>query len=211
MAVNAEQIPVLLHAADPISKAGLESALRWHPRIVLVGPGSAETALVAIVAAESLDEAALRVMRCLRAEGCTRQALVVNSLSDSELLAAVEADVCAVVWRSEATPSRLTEIVVRAASGAATLPPDLLARLMQQVSRLQHTVLSPMGLRLGGLSEREADVLRLAADGFDTDEIARKLSYSRRTITNTVHDVIARFHLSNRTHAVAYVIRQGLI
>jgi DNA-binding NarL/FixJ family response regulator len=68
-----------------------------------------------------------------------------------------------------------------------------------------------MGLNLGGLSAREIDVLRLAADGFDTGEIALKLSYSKRTVTNILHDVTSRFHLTNRTHAVAYAIREGLI
>ena len=61
------------------------------------------------------------------------------------------------------------------------------------------------------LSAREIDVLRLAADGFDTDEIARKLCYSRRTVANIVHSVIIRLNLNNRTHAVAYAIRVGLI
>jgi DNA-binding CsgD family transcriptional regulator len=72
-------------------------------------------------------------------------------------------------------------------------------------------VLSPLGLGLGGLSAREADVLRLAADGLDTGEIAVKLSYSKRTVVNIMHDVTSRFQLSNRTHAVAYAIREGLI
>ena len=63
----------------------------------------------------------------------------------------------------------------------------------------------------GTLSAREIDVLRLAADGLDTDEIARKLCYSRRTVANIVHSVIIRFNLNNRTHAVAHAIRVGLI
>jgi DNA-binding NarL/FixJ family response regulator len=101
--------------------------------------------------------------------------------------------------------------VTKAASGEALLPSDVLSRLLRQMSRLQRHVLSPMGLSLGGLSSREADVLRLAAEGLDTDEIARKLCYSKRTVTNIIHDVTSRFHLTNRTHAVAYAIREGLI
>ena len=56
-----------------------------------------------------------------------------------------------------------------------------------------------------------ADPLRLVADGKDTQEIARELSYSERTVKNVLHDVTSRLQLKNRTHAVAYALRQGLI
>ena len=205
------RIPVYLHAEDPISRAGLESALRFQHEINLVDVEAAEPPLVAILAVDSLDETALRVMRGLHARGCTRSVVVANALSDTDLIAVVEAGVCAIVWRSEATASRLVHAVTKAATGEAMLPSDVLSRLLKQVSRLQRHVLSPMGLNLGGLSAREIDVLRLAADGFDTGEIALKLSYSKRTVTNILHDVTSRFHLTNRTHAVAYAIREGLI
>ena len=205
------QIPVFLYAEDPISKAGMEAALRWQPEIVLVDPESVDVPAVSVVSTDSLDEAALRAMRSIQARGCTKTVLVTSALSDADLLAAVEVGVCAIVWRFEATPSRLGNTVVRAASGKATLPSDVLSRLLREVSRLQHHVLSPLGLRLGGLSNREIDVLRLAADGFDTGAIASKLCYSKRTVTNIMHDVMSRFQLSNRTHAVAYAIREGLI
>ena len=205
------RIPVYLHSEDPISKAGLESALRFQHEINLVDIEAAEPAVVAILAVDSLDETALQVMRGLHARGCARSVIVANALSDTDLLAVVEAGVCAIVWRCEATASRLVHAVTKAAAGEAMLPSDVLSRLLKQVSRLQRHVLSPMGLNLGGLSAREIDVLRLAADGFDTGEIALKLSYSKRTVTNILHDVTSRFHLTNRTHAVAYAIREGLI
>ena len=69
----------------------------------------------------------------------------------------------------------------------------------------------PRGLTISGLTEREVEVLRLVADGFDTAEIAKKLSYSERTIKNILHDVVSRFGLRNRAHAVAYALREGLI
>ena len=205
------KLPVYLHAKDPISRAGLETTLRFQREIVLVDIDGAEKPRVAIVAVDSLDETALRMMRSLHARGCTRSVVVTNALSDTDLLAAVEVGVCAIVWRWEATASRLVHAVTKAATGEAMLPSDVLSRLLRQVSRLQRNVLSPMGLNFGGLSAREIDVLRLAADGCDTGEIARKLCYSKRTVTNILHDVTSRFHLTNRTHAVAYAIREGLI
>ena len=62
-----------------------------------------------------------------------------------------------------------------------------------------------------GLTEREIDVLRLVAEGFDTEEISQKLSYSQRTIKTVIHDVTTRLCLRNRTHAVAWALREGLI
>ncbi|MEV4197476.1 MULTISPECIES: LuxR C-terminal-related transcriptional regulator [Micromonospora] len=54
-------------------------------------------------------------------------------------------------------------------------------------------------------------MLWLLADGFDTAEIAVKLSYSQRTIKNILYDVTNRFHLRNYCHSVAYALRNGLI
>ncbi|WP_390624121.1 response regulator transcription factor [Fodinicola feengrottensis] len=66
-------------------------------------------------------------------------------------------------------------------------------------------------MTFSGLAEREVQVLRLVADGFDTEEIAQKLSYSQRTVKNVLHDVTSRLHLRNRSHAVAYALKHGLI
>jgi DNA-binding NarL/FixJ family response regulator len=79
------------------------------------------------------------------------------------------------------------------------------------MGRLQRHVLGPRGLTFSGLSERELGVLRLVADGLDTSEIAERLSYSERTIKNIIHDITTRLHLRNRSHAVAFAMRHGLI
>ena len=54
-------------------------------------------------------------------------------------------------------------------------------------------------------------MLRLVADGYDTAEIAQQLAYSERTVKNVLHDVTTRLQLRNRSHAVAYALREGLI
>lgn len=79
------------------------------------------------------------------------------------------------------------------------------------MSRLQRQVLEPRGLSTGGMSNRETEVLRLVAAGYSTQEIADRLSYSQRTVKSILHDVTNRFQLRNRSHAVAYALREGLI
>ena len=54
-------------------------------------------------------------------------------------------------------------------------------------------------------------MLKLVAEGLETGEIARRLSYSERTIKNVIHDVTSRLGLRNRSHAVAFALREGLI
>ena len=51
----------------------------------------------------------------------------------------------------------------------------------------------------------------MLADGQDTAAIASKLAYSERTIKNIIHDVTLRLNLRNRSHAVAYAVKSGLI
>src|SRR5262249_44877289 len=97
------------------------------------------------------------------------------------------------------------------ACGDGTIPPELLGRFLRQLGQLQRSVLVPRGLSISGLTERELEILRLVSEGLDTSEIATKLCYSERTIKNLLHDVVVRFGLRNRTHAVAFAIRQGLI
>jgi DNA-binding NarL/FixJ family response regulator len=204
------RIPVYVYAVDPITQTGLAVQLRGRSELAVVDSADAPAA-VAVLAVDTMDEETLSLMRGLRLRGCERAVVVVNSLADDDLVAAVEAGACSIVWRSQASAAWLAETVVKAARGESALPPDVLNRLLKQVTRLQRTVLQPRGMALNGLSGREKDILRLAADGFATDEIAHKLSYSKRTVTSALHDVAVRYQLRNRTHTVAYAIREGLI
>jgi DNA-binding NarL/FixJ family response regulator len=206
-----ERIPVAVHARDPISQAGIASQLRAHPEVVLAENGDAAAAAVAIVVADAVDEPTIQTLRAVQRGGCRRVLLVATRLDDGALLSAVEAGACGLLRRSEAVPGRLVEAVRTAAAGDGTVPPDLLGRLLDQVGRLQRQVLAPRGLTFAGLTDREAKVLRLVADGFDTAEIATSLAYSERTVKNVIHDVTARLQLRNRSHAVAYALRAGLI
>ena len=70
-------------------------------------------------------------------------------------------------------------------------------------------MLAPRGLTFSGLTPRETQVLKLVADGHDTSEIALALCYSERTVKNVLHDLTTRLQLRNRSHAVAYAVREG--
>ncbi|WP_248964755.1 response regulator transcription factor [Sphaerisporangium perillae] len=151
----------------------------------------------------------LRVLRALRCRSELRLVVVAGKVDDTGLLAVVEIGVAGVVRRAEATPERLISVIESAAAGDGSIPPDLLGRLLSQVSMIQRDVLGPRGLNFTGLADREIEVLRLIAEGYDTAEIAAALSYSQRTVKTVLHDVTTRLNLRNRSHAVAYEPGRG--
>ena len=220
------RIPVLVYADDPVSRSGVEAQLRGRPEVELRDHGDwrldehvhdvrrhngHRTAEVVVLVVDDVDEAASRAIRAFARSGGTRVLVVAGRLDDTSVLAVTEAGAGGLMRRSDAVPERLVPAITAAASGDGTVPPDLLGRLLEQVGRLQRQVLSPRGLTFSGLTERELEVLRLLADGCDTAEIARTLAYSDRTVKNIIHDVTSRLQLRNRSHAVAYALRQGLI
>jgi DNA-binding NarL/FixJ family response regulator len=204
-----EPIQLLVCATDPVSRAGVAAQLSGHREVRVVE--DAEAASVALVVMEEIDDGAAQVVRRVQRNGGTRVVLVVTRIDDHGLLAAVEAGACGLLRRSEATAPTLVAAVRVAADGDGTVPPDLLGRLLAQVGRLQRQVLAPRGLNFAGLTEREVAVLKLVAEGHGTSEIARRLSYSERTIKNVIHDVTSRLNLRNRSQAVAYALREGMI
>jgi DNA-binding NarL/FixJ family response regulator len=207
------RIRVQVLAADPVSEAGVASQLRFRSELdVVPANGTDQQPAVVIVVADEVDEERLRTVRAVRRSGRSRVVLVASELDGRSVLAAVESGASGIVRRREATPDRLSAAIRAAANGDGTLPPDLLGRLLQQFGDPRHSRGGMVrGLTFGGLTQRELSVLQLLADGFSTSEIARELAYSERTIKNAIHDLTSRLNLRNRSHAVAFALRQGLI
>lgn len=206
----AERIEVFISACDPVSREGIVGQLRGHP-VTSVDERDLNPSVVALVVVDEVDDKTTQQIRSLRQRGLERIVVMATRVEDGGLLAAVEAGANGFLRRSQSTAARLVETLRTAASGEGALPPDLLGRLMNQVGRLHRQVLNPRGLTFTGLTDREVKVLKLLAEGFDTIEVGHQLFLSERTVKNIVHDVTSRLNLRNRTHAVAYALRQGLI
>lgn len=206
-----QPITTYVYGLDPISQAGVISQLRSRPEIRIVAEADKSIASVGVLVADTVDAGTIRLLHGLRRDGLVRLVLVATTVDDSTLVAAAEAGVGGLLRRVDATADSLVRTIERVACGQGEVPADLLGRLLEQVGRLQRQVLAPRGLTFSGLTPRETEVLKLVADGDDTSEIAAKLSYSERTVKNVLHDLNIRLQLKNRSHAVAYAVREGLI
>ncbi len=62
-----------------------------------------------------------------------------------------------------------------------------------------------------GLTAREAEVLRLVADGLSNSQIAERLFISRKTASVHVSNILAKLGVSTRVEAAALAHRRGLV
>lgn len=205
------RIPVAVYAEDPVLRAGITYQLRPRPEVEVLRPDEERRAVVSLVVVDRVDDVTARLLRRLRRSSTTRIGLVVGHFDQDALQTSIDCGVTAVVRRTDADQDRLVSAVSALADGEAVLPGDLLGKLLDHVGRLQRSLLDPNGPSLSTLTAREADMLRLVSEGFDTAEIASKMSFSERTVKNVLHEVTTRLQLRNRAHAVGYVMRHGLI
>jgi DNA-binding NarL/FixJ family response regulator len=204
-----ERVRVTVRALDAITSAGLVNCLDSEPDLVVTAADGQVDVVVA--AFDRLSTGAVAMLRATAADVRRPVVLIVNEIREVEVLPAVECRVVSILPRSAAADGRLVKAVQTAAAGGAELPPNLLGHLLNHAERLHKEVLAAHGLTASGLSPREVDVLRLMADGLDTNEIAKNLSYSERTVKNIIYTITNRLHLRNRPHAVAYAMRAGII
>jgi len=137
----------------------------------------------------------------LRAEFPDTQ-VVVLTMQDEPAYAreALSAGALAYVLK-EVAESELVEAVRRAARGDAYLSPRLGAKV---------AVAPPAGPP-GGLTEREAEVLRLIALGYTNKEIGEQLSLSVRTIETHRAHVQRKLGMGSRSDLVRYALQHGLV
>ena len=76
--------------------------------------------------------------------------------------------------------------------------------------RVLHGLAQPPEPETTELTDREADVLALVAQGQSNKAIASRLNLSERTVRSHVSRILAKLHLSSRTQAALYALRTGL-
>ena len=102
----------------------------------------------------------------------------------------------------DTSAERLCEIVNGCAQGECYTDPRIAGTLLR-------------GNRRGGqvhpeLSARETEIVVLIAEGLSNREIGQRLNLSEKTVKNHVSRIFVKLHVSARSHAAVYAIRNGL-
>ena len=215
---GAGPVMVAVQASDAIIGAGAAAFLQTRPGITPLPARWADRADVVLVLADPLGEDTLGWMRQVSARTApaeTRFVLVGDGLCAADLRQAASCGLISVLPRQGCDYEEIVRAILHLHRGRVELPGaefrSLLTRGRPQP--MQTTLLAPAGPDGAAvqLNDRERDVLRLLADGHGTPEIAKRLSYSERTVKNIIHHLLTRMKLRNRPHAVAYALRNGLL
>jgi DNA-binding NarL/FixJ family response regulator len=210
--VRTAEVAVWVLADDPVLTGEVIPRLRVSSELRLVSAGRREDADVVLVLTSVVTDSLLAVMAEIAESAVNREqcmVLVAGPMRERQLARAVGCGVVSILPRRDATPRLITRAVVASHCGGAMLPETVTRWLVDESRMLRQNLLTTQGLKPGGLTLREVDVLKLLAEGEDTARIAERLRYSERTIKKIIQDLLTRLNLRNRAHAVSYALRVG--
>jgi DNA-binding NarL/FixJ family response regulator len=210
--VSDRPVRVLLVDDQALFREALATLLSVRDEIVVVGEaGTGQEALDRV--GELAPEVVLMDLRMpvldgiaatrrLRVEHPGVRVIALTTFADDEdVFAALRAGAVGYLLK-DVSSARLVEAVQTAAAGGSVLEPSVAAKVVARVARLpaEDTAPRPQPLVVP-LSEREADVLRLLADGRSNREIAGTLHLAEGTVKNHVTNVLGKLGARDRTQA----------
>ncbi|MBO4204602.1 DNA-binding response regulator [Micromonospora echinofusca] len=179
----------------------LDAARRYRPDLVVL---------------DGLDGGNLDVIRTVTGAGFAadpqrpvRVLVLTGDGSDLTVYRALRAGTAGLLLRDTA-PNELLRAIRVVAAGLGWLDPAVTRQLIRDfAARSEPGVRTPAELRQ--LTNRERQVLTLAAQGFSNTEIAGRLFITEGTVKSHMGRVLMKLRLTNRAQAVAVAYQSGLV
>jgi DNA-binding NarL/FixJ family response regulator len=196
--LNDDRIRVLIAHDNPLVATGLEAAFGTQQDFHIVG--RRETDDVSHVDATTVAvtdyEGGTRRLAAQHRGGC-RVLILTDDDSEVSIRRAVELGVGGYLPLSSGVES-VVHAVRSVHNGGTAIAPNVMAKMA-------------MSLRSRGLTQREAEVLRLIMQGLSDKVIARRLGRSAETVKSHVKAILMKLNASSRVEAVAIARRRGLV
>ena len=124
---------------------------------------------------------------------------------DANLFQAIKAGAQGYILK-DCTPEDLTTAIRSVHAGDTITSPDIAKKMITTFEGIRaNTELTP------SLTERELEVIKALAQGKSNKEIARDLDISEKTVRNHASNIYKKLHIFDRTQAVIYAVRHGLV
>ncbi|NRQ37041.1 response regulator transcription factor [Nonomuraea sp. NN258] len=210
-------VRVLVVDDQTVVREGLVLLLGLLPGVQVVGTARDGEEAIAKVAELSPDVVLMDLRmpkldgvaatRRIRRDHPATEVVVLSTYSDDEsVFDALRAGARGYLTKDTDAES-LAQAVTVVAAGQAQFAPQVqrvLAEAMADSPR-------PANALPDGLTQREAEVLRLIADGRSNSEIATSLCISEATVKTHINNLFAKAGVRDRAQAVTYAFRHGLV
>jgi DNA-binding NarL/FixJ family response regulator len=214
-------IRVVIVDDQELLRAGFRALLDSDPQIDVVAEADDGQRAVAAVGAHRPD-VVLMDIRMPRMDGieATRRILagadpphvliLTTYDTDENVFDALEAGAVGFLVK-DTPPVQLLEAVKAAVRGGAVISPTTTRRLVDHLvaARLRRGRTAPRSL--GGLTDREREVLELIARGCSNREIAGRLRIAELTAKTHVSRVLAKLGVDSRVQAAVVAYETGLV
>jgi DNA-binding NarL/FixJ family response regulator len=212
-----EKIRIVLADDHPIVLDGLRNLIRAEPDLELVGEAASGLGALKIVREQRPDVAVLDISmpelngivlsRRLAGEMPDLRLLVLTLHEDRAYLnQALEAGVRGYVLKRSAVEN-LVQAIRAVMVGGLYIDPAIVGRVFES-KQVNKRLLARKGVA-PALTEREADVLKMAALGFTNKEIASRLDVGVKSIETYKARGLEKLGLKTRAELVRYASGQG--
>jgi len=211
-------VTVLLADDHPIVRQGLRHLLEGEPDLKIVGEASdglqaveltekfKPNVLIVDIMMPGLN--GLEVLRQVKDRSPSTCSIVLSMQSaDVYVVEALKSGALGFVLK-ETGPSELVNAVQQVISGRRYLSPRLSERLIDVLLQTsEELTLDPYET----LTNREREILQMAAEGMTTAAIAKRLSISPRTAELHRGRMMGKLGLNNQTDLVRYALKRGIL
>lgn len=215
-----QQSPIRVLIADDheIVRRGLAMVLEMEEGICVVGEARSgreaieatlrERPEVLLLDLKMPDLDGLSVLKAVKRKvPSTRVILLTGFEADEAILEAVQEGTDGFLFK-DIPPQELCRAIRMVAGGEVYLQPSVARRIMQLMAR---RTAEEIPLKGSQLTPREREVLRLMARGYTNQEIAELTGVSLETVRSHVKNILQKLDQPNRTRAVLFALRSGLV
>ncbi len=210
-------VKVLIAEDHPITRQGIRKLLDDEDNFTVIGEAGNGEEAVQMVTELKPDVVIMDVaMPKLNGIEATRQiklirpataVLILSAYDDDEyVFGLLEAGAAGYLLKT-ASGDKLTRAIRAVYKGEPVLDPIITRKV---INRFRFPGKIPRAARPSEhLSDREIDIIKLAAKGMTNKEIANELHLSRRTVEGNLRSIFNKLGVGSRTEAVLYGLRKG--